>query len=95
MKPVPELDSLLLSAARLPIMAFLKKNPIGEFTQIRDELNWQAGNLSLQIKKLKEAGYVDIQKSFKGNYPLTSVLLTEKGETAIKEFHKMVNDLLS
>jgi DNA-binding MarR family transcriptional regulator len=94
MKPGAELDALLLSVVRLPLMAYLKKNPLSEFIQIRDELNMQPGNLSLQIKKLKEAGYIDIQKSFKGNYPLTMIKLTEKGVQAMTEFHKKINDLL-
>ena len=95
MKPANELDQILFSAARLKILAFLRTNGSAEFTQIRDELNLPSGNLSIQIKKLKEAGYLEIQKSFKDNYPLTVCRISNKGNEALQDFKQKINDLLA
>jgi DNA-binding MarR family transcriptional regulator len=61
-----------------------------EFTHIKEETNAAAGNISLQIKKLQEAGYITVEKSFKNNYPKTMLSITNKG---VKAFESYVNDL--
>ena len=62
----------------------------GEFTYLKEQTNSTAGNLSVQIQKLKEAGYIEIEKSFKDNYPHTMCKITKDG---VKAFEKYVNDL--
>ena len=61
-----------------------------EFTHIQDETKAAAGNISIQIKKLQEAGYLNVEKTFKNNYPKTMLSITKKG---INAFESYVNDL--
>lgn len=63
-----------------------------EFTFIREKTNSTAGNLSVQIQKLKDAGYIDVTKQFKDNYPLTICKITKQG---IKAFEEYVSNLQS
>jgi DNA-binding MarR family transcriptional regulator len=68
----------------------LVSNEKVEFSHIQEETKAAAGNISIQIKKLQEAGYIDVEKTFKNNYPKTMVSITAKG---IKAFESYVNDL--
>jgi len=63
-----------------------------EFTFIREKTNATAGNLSVQIQKLKDAGYIDVIKQFNNNYPQTICKITKQG---IKAFELYVNNLQS
>lgn len=57
-----------------------------EFTFLKEKTNATAGNLSVQINKLKEAGYVEVIKQFKDNYPQTICRITEKGISAFENY---------
>jgi hypothetical protein len=85
-----ELDPLLHSQLRLGIISLLISVKEAEFTHLKDETNSTAGNLSIQLQKLKEAGYIDIEKTFKDNYPQTTCKITKLG---IKAFENYVKDL--
>jgi DNA-binding MarR family transcriptional regulator len=85
-----ELDPLLHSQLRLAAMSLLISVKEAEFTYIREKTNSTAGNLSVQLNKLKDAGYVDITKQFKDNYPQTLCRITPKG---INAFEQYVQDL--
>ncbi len=61
-----------------------------EFTFIKEKTNSTAGNLSVQVQKLKDAGYIEVAKQFKDNYPLTTCKVTTKG---IEAFEKYVQAL--
>jgi hypothetical protein len=61
-----------------------------EFTFLREKTNATAGNLSVQIQKLKDAGYIDVVKQFKDNYPQTMCKVTTSG---IKAFDQYVKNL--
>jgi len=61
-----------------------------EFTYIKEETKAAAGNISIQIKKLQEAGYINVEKTFKNNYPNTMISITKKG---IEAFEDYVNNL--
>jgi DNA-binding MarR family transcriptional regulator len=61
-----------------------------EFTHIQEETKAAAGNISIQIKKLQEAGYIEVEKTFKNNYPKTMLSITNKG---VKAFEAYVNNL--
>jgi hypothetical protein len=84
------LDPLLHSQLRLAIMSLLIGLEEAEFVYLKEHTNASAGNLSLQLDKLKEAGYVKITKGFKNNYPVTVCKITTKG---IRAFEKYVLDL--
>ena len=85
-----ELDPILHSQLRLSIVSILMTVEEAEFTFIKESTGAAAGNISIQIKKLQEAGYVKVVKTFKNNYPNTTVSITSKG---IKGFENYINDL--
>lgn len=85
-----ELDPLLHSQLRLGVMSLLISLEGAEFTFLKEKTNSTAGNLSVQLDKLSEAGYITIEKSFKGKKPLTTCKITKKG---IKAFEEYVNNL--
>lgn len=85
-----ELDPLLHSQLRLAIMSILISQETAEFTFLKEKTAATAGNLSVQIDKLSEAGYIRVEKSFKGKKPLTTCIITADG---IKAFEKYVNTL--
>jgi len=83
-----ELDPLLLSQLRLAIMSYLMVAREAEFNALREQTGATAGNLSAQISKLQEAGYLEVEKTFRNNYPLTICRLTERGVEAFEAFYK-------
>ncbi len=85
-----DLDPILHSQLRLSIVSILMTVEEAEFTFIKESTGAAAGNISIQIKKLQEAGYIKVEKTFKNNYPNTSVSMTSKG---IKAFEEYVNNL--
>ena len=87
-----ELDPILHSQLRLAVMSLLISVREAEFTFIREKTNSTAGNLSVQIQKLKDAGYIDVIKQFKDNYPQTICKITRPG---IKAFEEYVTNLQS
>jgi DNA-binding MarR family transcriptional regulator len=86
------LDPVLHSQLRLAIMSILIGVEEAEFTFIKEKTNATAGNLSVQINKLKAAGYIAVEKGFKDNYPQTICKITPKG---IAAFEKYVENLRS
>ena len=85
-----ELDPLLHSQLRLGVMSLLMSVDSAEFTFLKEKTNSTAGNLSVQLEKLSEAGYITIEKSFKGKKPLTTCKITKQG---LKAFEEYVNAL--
>ena len=85
-----DLDPLLHSQLRLGIMSLLISLEKAEFTFLKEKTQSTAGNLSVQLDKLSEAGYISIEKTFKGKKPLTTCRITKKG---IKAFEDYVNNL--
>lgn len=77
-----ELDPILHSQLRLAVISLLISVKEAEFTFIKEKTNATAGNLSVQINKLKEAGYLDVFKQFKDNYPQTTCKITPLGIAA-------------
>lgn len=81
-----DLNPILHSQLRLAVMSLLIGVKEAEFTFIKEQTNSTAGNLSVQIQKLKDAGYIDIAKKFKDNYPLTTCKITKQGIKAFEEY---------
>jgi DNA-binding transcriptional ArsR family regulator len=90
-----DLDPILHSQLRLAVMSLLIGLKEAEFTFIKDKTNATAGNLSVQIQKLKDAGYIDVQKQFKDNYPLTTCKITTAGIRAFEDYVKNLQSYLS
>ena len=89
-----ELDPILHSQLRLAVMSLLISVKEAEFTFIREKTNSSAGNLSVQVQKLKEVGYIEVNKQFKDNYPQTTCKITSKGIEAFENYVKALQDYL-
>ncbi|HEX2606328.1 MAG TPA: transcriptional regulator [Flavisolibacter sp.] len=81
-----DLDPILHSQLRLAVMSLLITVKEAEFTFLKEKTNASAGNLSVQIQKLKDAGYIDVVKQFKDNYPQTICRITAEGIAAFENY---------
>ncbi len=86
------LDPILHSQLRLAVMSILIGVEEAEFNFLQEKTNSTSGNLSVQLEKLSQAGYIEIQKSFKGKKPLTICKISDKG---LKAFEIYISDLKS
>ena len=89
------LDPLLHSELRLAVMSLLVGVKEAEFSFIKEKTNATAGNLSVQISKLNDAGYITVKKTFKENYPLTTCKITAKGVAAFENYVKTISGYLN
>lgn len=81
-----DLDPILHSQLRLSIVSILMSVDEANFSFIKNETQATSGNLSVQIKKLQDAGYIEVKKSFINNYPNTSLSITRKGMEAFEQY---------
>lgn len=91
MKP---LDPLLHSQLRLAVMSVLMNLDEADFVYIKQQTQATAGNLSVQLEKLAEAGYVTIEKGYAGKKPRTTCRVTEKGKEAFAVYVDALRDYL-
>ena len=80
------LDPLLHSELRLAIMSLLVSAEEAEFPYIKEQTGATAGNLSVQVDKLSTAGYIEVEKTFKGKRPCTICRITDKGRQAFETY---------
>lgn len=78
-------DKLLTNPIRLAVVAYLNQVAAADFTALQNVTEASKGNLSIQLKKLQEVGYIIVKKSFKKNYQHTRCLLTSKGHEALEK----------
>ena len=88
-------DPILHSQLRLAVMSLLISVKEAEFTFLKEKTNATAGNLSVQIQKLKEAGYIEVIKQFKDNYPQTICRITTAGIHAFEDYVKNLQAYLT
>lgn len=81
-----ELDPLLHSELRLAIMSILVGVDSVDFTFIKEQTGATSGNLSVQLDKLAGAGYIEIEKTFRGKMPRTVCSITPKGNEAFAKY---------
>ena len=89
-----DLDPILHSQLRLAVVSLLISVKEAEFNFLKEKTNATGGNLSMQIQKLKDAGYIDVVKQFKNNYPQTICRITPQGVTAFEEYVKNLQGYL-
>ena len=89
-----DLDPILHSQLRLAIVSLLIGAEVAEFTFIKEQTGATAGNLSIQITKLKEAGYIEVEKKFRNNYPQTLCGITPFGRQKFSEYVNALRDYL-
>jgi len=82
------IDRVIHEPARLMIVAILDAVEEADFQYLHQTTSLTKGNLSVHLSRLEEAGYVDIQKTFRGKYPLTICRLTIRGTEVLKEYRK-------
>lgn len=81
-----ELNPLLHSELRLGVMSILLSVEDAEFTYIRKQTGATSGNLSVQLDKLSQAGYITIKKGYRGKIPCTTCRITQAGIAAFREY---------
>ena len=89
------LDPILHSQLRLAIISILIREKESDFSVLKDKTQSTAGNLSVQINKLREAGYIEVIKDFKDNYPHTICKITTSGTKAFDQYVKSLQSYLS
>jgi len=89
-----DLDPILHSQLRLAVISLLMSTEVAEFTYIREQTGATAGNLSIQITKLKESGYIQVTKKFRNNYPQTLCSITMLGKEKFAEYVNTLKDYL-
>jgi DNA-binding MarR family transcriptional regulator len=90
-----DLDPMLHSQLRLAIVSLLMREREADFTRMREKIHATAGNLSVQINKLREAGYIEVVKDFKDNYPHTICKITSSGSKAFDQYVKSLQSYLT
>jgi DNA-binding HxlR family transcriptional regulator len=91
---VTKIDDVIHGRLRLGVMAYLSGAAHAEFNELKARLQASDGNLSVQLRKLEEAGYVAIEKTYVGRKPLTRVSLTEKGRAAFIAYLDAIEKLI-
>jgi DNA-binding transcriptional ArsR family regulator len=92
--PFAPLDPVLHNQLRLAVVSLLVSVESAEFTFILEKTGATRGNLSVQLSKLKDAGYITVVKGYKDNYPLTTCKLTAKGLRAFERYVEAIKEYL-
>ena len=88
------IDEVIHGRMRLGIMVYLADAGSADFTELKAALEATQGNLSVHIKKLEEAGFVSVAKSFVNNRPLTRVSITPAGRAAFANYLTAMSALI-
>ena len=91
---VNKLDEAIHGRLRLGIMAYLADADAADFNELKTLLETTQGNLSVHLRKLEEAGYVEIVKSFQGRKPLTRAHITGAGRAAFAAYVDALSNLV-
>jgi DNA-binding transcriptional ArsR family regulator len=95
LRRLTELDRLIHEPARLLIVTILSTVESADFLFLQRETGLTKGNLSAHLSKLEEAGYVKIEKTFKGKLPLTVCKLTAAGKKALTQYRWQLQDFMN
>ena len=91
----PKLDPILHSELRLAVISLLAGVESADFTYIKKQTGATAGNLSVQIEKLSTAGYITVEKGFKGKMPCTTCRITDAGLEAFRQYVAALKEYIS
>lgn len=94
LRAVTTLDRLIHEPARLLILTILSSVASADFLYLQRETGLTKGNLSAHLSKLEEAGYIQIEKTFKGKFPLTICKLTSPGQKALKAYRQQLQSFM-
>jgi len=91
---IDDIDDIIHGRIRLGVMTHLANTDVADFTELKTVLNATQGNLSIHLRKLEDAGYVAIDKSFLNRKPLTRVRMTPAGRKAFAAYIEAIGRLL-
>jgi DNA-binding MarR family transcriptional regulator len=94
LQPIANLDRLIHEPARLMILAVLYVVESADFTFLMRQTGLTWGNLSSHMSKLEEAGYIEVEKTFKGKRPNTMLRLTDEGRAAFRDYRHSLKQVL-
>lgn len=94
LRSLTEVDRLLHEPSRTIIVAILYAVESADFLYLSREAGLTRGNLSAHLSKLEEAGYVEIEKTYKGKIPLTLCRLTEAGRKAFEDYRRQIKSFI-
>jgi DNA-binding MarR family transcriptional regulator len=89
------IDDVIHGRVRLGIMAYLADAEVADFNELKAALQATQGNLSIHLRKLEDAGYITIDKSFLNRKPLTRARMTPKGRLAFADYLDAIAKLVS
>ena len=89
-----QIDRVIHEPARLMIVAILSAVNEADFQYLHQSTGLTKGNLSVHLSRLEEAGYVEIEKTFRGKYPLTICRLTKQGKNVLDTYRKVIRNAL-
>jgi DNA-binding MarR family transcriptional regulator len=91
---IGKIDDVIHGRLRLGIMAYLVSAETADFNELKSMLQATQGNLSVHLRKLEEAGYVEIEKAFRARKPLTRIRITANGRTAFTAYLDAMSKLI-
>jgi DNA-binding transcriptional ArsR family regulator len=94
LRSITDLDRLIHEPARLLIVTILSALESADFLFLQHQTGLTKGNLSAHLSKLEQAGYVKIEKTFKGKLPLTICQLTESGSKGLAAYRRQMGDFI-
>jgi DNA-binding transcriptional ArsR family regulator len=89
-----QIDKVIHEPARLMIVALLSAVAEADFQYLHQSTGLTKGNLSVHLSKLEGAGYIEIEKTFRGKYPLTICRLTKEGEETFNTYRRLIKSAL-
>lgn len=92
---IEDIDEVIHGRVRLGVMAYLSSAGAAEFNELKRRLQVSDGNLSVHLRKLEEAGYVAVEKSFVGRKPMTRISLSDTGRAAFVAYLDAIGKLVN
>ena len=94
LRSLADVDRLIHEPSRTVILAILAAVESADFLYLQRETGLTKGNLSVHLSKLEEAGYVSIEKTYRGKVPLTLCCMTEEGRKAFNNYRKQLKQFV-
>lgn len=91
---IDKISDIIHGRVRLGVMAYLANAEAASFSELKTALNVTQGNLSIQMRKLEEAGYIEITKAIVGRKPLTTIRMTAPGRVAFTAYIDVLSGVL-
>jgi len=91
---IDDIDEVIHGRVRLGVMAYLSSAEMADFNTLKARLQVTDGNLSVHLRKLEDAGYIGVDKSFVGRKPLTQVRITREGQAAFLRYLDAIGKLV-